>query len=201
MYGIFKYIWLELMVNEGKYSIHGAYRNGTTLSLIVDSSSNGCSFSLSFYIVFWGYRSNGKLLLTLQKSYRHELSSGKYPELYTMGFTMSQNSVQDFYHKTYHRKRTIHCFIHVKGSDFLSHVCLWRLTSYGIQTQDYYTSQTWHVLASSIHEWCKPSVNMCTSVCRKWLGLGSTSCLQNRPFYMEISKTLHLLSTPLHSTV
>lgn len=114
--------------------IHGASRSGTTLFLRVDESSNGCSFPLSCYIVFWGYRSNGKLLLMLQKSYHHELSSGKYPELYTMGFTMSQNSVQDFYHETYHRKRTIHYFIHVKGSDFLSHVCWWSLTSYVIIT-------------------------------------------------------------------
>ena len=27
MYGIFTYIWLEFMVNVGKYSIHGAYWN------------------------------------------------------------------------------------------------------------------------------------------------------------------------------
>lgn len=192
MYGIVKYIWLELMENEGTYSIHGAYRNGTTLFLIVDSSSNGCSFSLSCYIIMGGYRSNGKLFLMLQKSYRHEMSSGKYPEFYTMGFTMSQNSVQDFYHKTYHGKRTIRYLIYVKGSDFLSHV--WRLTSYGIQTQDNWKSQRWHVLASSMHKWCKPFVNMCTSVCRKWLGLRSTYCLRNRPFYTEISKNFRLLS-------
>ena len=59
MYGIFTYIWAILMVNVGKYSIHGSYGNRTWKKNAQrpkalfeddehDASLGSCSFSAVF---------------------------------------------------------------------------------------------------------------------------------------------------------
>ena len=40
MYGIFTYIWLILMVNVGKYTIHGSYGIVTTLGYLSEHISD-----------------------------------------------------------------------------------------------------------------------------------------------------------------